>query len=270
MNRMTHAGARSKMGIATDSNFSDLIVLRTKIQQKILGSSSSSAEVRHSRLMKPLIHERQTDPGAIPPLLPQPRPRSDESCDGITNLPQTLSQNVRSLSTSTSDPAVSDDHDNRAISKSHSPIALSPLRILVDGVDEVSSKKWSKYTSGAAIAKRTVDVNDDGTIRVPSGSGFRIMTPFPWRLHEILEDVERKQLHWIASWLSNGRGFQVHCQKTFSEVILPMFFRHCRYKSFQRQLYLYGFRSLDTQNMSRGEYLDSRCGSLKNLHELSS
>ncbi|KAG7366832.1 HSF-type DNA-binding protein [Nitzschia inconspicua] len=102
--------------------------------------------------------------------------------------------------------------------------------------------------------KKTTEVNDDGTIRVPSGSGYRIMTPFPWRLHEILEEVEQKRLDWIVSWLPNGRGFQVHCQKNFSEIIIPMFFRHCRYKSFQRQLYLYGFRSLETQNMSRGAY----------------
>jgi hypothetical protein len=94
----------------------------------------------------------------------------------------------------------------------------------------------------------------DGTIRVPSGSGYRIMTPFPWRLHEILEEVEHKKLDWIVSWLPDGRGFQVHCQKSFSEKIIPMFFRHSRYKSFQRQLYLYGFRSLETHSLQRGMY----------------
>jgi hypothetical protein len=97
-------------------------------------------------------------------------------------------------------------------------------------------------------------VNNDGTIRVPSGSGFRIMVPFPWRLHEILEEVEEQELAWIVSWLPDGRGFRVHCQKSFSEIIIPMFFRHSRYKSFQRQLYLYGFRSLETQDVSRGKY----------------
>jgi hypothetical protein len=94
--------------------------------------------------------------------------------------------------------------------------------------------------------------NADGTIRVPSGSGYRIMTPFPWRLHEILEEVEHKKLDWIVSWLPDGRGFQVHCQKSFSDKIIPMFFRHSRYKSFQRQLYLYGFRSLETHSLQRG------------------
>lgn len=106
-------------------------------------------------------------------------------------------------------------------------------------------------------AKETTNINQDGTIRVPSGSGFRIMTPFPWRLHEILEEVEKEKLEWIVSWLPNGRGFKIHCQKSFSEIIIPRFFRSSRYKSFQRQLYLYGFRSMETHNMSRGRYNNS-------------
>jgi len=84
----------------------------------------------------------------------------------------------------------------------------------------------------------------DGTIRVASGSGFRKMKPFPWRLHEMLEEIEKKKLDWIVSWLPDGQSFQVHNQEAFSETIIPMYFRHTRYKSFQRQLYLYGFRCL--------------------------
>jgi hypothetical protein len=95
---------------------------------------------------------------------------------------------------------------------------------------------------------------EDGTIRVPSGSGYRIMKPFPWRLHEILGDVQQKNLDWIISWRDDGKSFQVHCQKSFTDVIIPMFFRHSRYKSFQRQLYLYGFRTLETPAMERGCY----------------
>jgi hypothetical protein len=253
------ARPRSMMEIATDNKFNDLIFLRSEIQQKILGSSSSSVQrstARKYQLMKPLNHERQTDPSATSPLLPQPRHRIGESCDDTGELPPTLAQNVGSSSSSSMDPTVSEYEDNDETNTNQSAISITPpsVRILMDAMDEASPKTLDEYASDGTVSKTSAKVNDDGTIRVPSGSGYRIMTPFPWRLHEILEEVEKKQLDWIVSWLPNGRGFQVHCQKNFSEVIIPMFFRHCRYKSFQRQLYLYGFRSLDTQNMSRGEH----------------
>ena len=90
--------------------------------------------------------------------------------------------------------------------------------------------------------------SSEGSIRVPSGSGFRLMTPFPWRLHEMLEDVESQGLTNIVSWLPEGVSFQVHSPSQFVEKIIPKYFRHSRYKSFQRQLYLYGFTSVEDTN----------------------
>jgi HSF-type DNA-binding len=98
----------------------------------------------------------------------------------------------------------------------------------------------------------TVDVVDgetvyapgEGTIRVQSGSGFRILTPFPWRLHEMLQDMEEQGLDCIVSWMPDGKTFRVHRPTEFVDRIAPKYFRHKRYKSFQRQLYLYGFKSV--------------------------
>jgi HSF-type DNA-binding len=129
----------------------------------------------------------------------------------------------------------------------------------MDVAFEAPSSASAPSSSGASSEKDNVvlsssDNGDDGTVRVPSGSGYRIMTPFPWRLHEILEEVEKKKLDHIVSWLPDGLAFQVHCQDSFSDVIIPMFFRHSRYKSFQRQLYLYGFRSMETHALTRGRW----------------
>jgi HSF-type DNA-binding len=88
------------------------------------------------------------------------------------------------------------------------------------------SRKHGKSASGGSP-------DDVGVIRVPSGSGFRIVTPFPWRLHEILEDIEVKELNWIVGWTPDGKAFQVLNQSRFEDTILPMYFRHNRYKSFQ-------------------------------------
>jgi len=72
-----------------------------------------------------------------------------------------------------------------------------------------------------------------GTIQVASGTGFRIMTPIPWRLHEILEDIEHKNMSWIVSWMSGGKSFQVLDHDRFEDTILPAYFHHSKYKSFQ-------------------------------------
>jgi hypothetical protein len=81
----------------------------------------------------------------------------------------------------------------------------------------------------------------DGSIRLVSGSGFRYVTPFPWRLHEMLEEMEYSGESKIVSWLPDGETFKVHDPQGFTKKIIPSWFKHKCYKSFQRQLHLYGF-----------------------------
>eukprot|EP00536_Pseudo-nitzschia_multiseries_P005704 jgi/Psemu1/99408/gw1.110.25.1 len=45
----------------------------------------------------------------------------------------------------------------------------------------------------------------------------------------------------IVSWVDNGEAFRVHLPDEFVENIMPHFFKQTKYKSFQRQLNLYGF-----------------------------
>ena len=81
-----------------------------------------------------------------------------------------------------------------------------------------------------------------GSVRVVSGSGFRYVVPFPWRLHQMLEDIEKMNEHTTVSWLPDGKHFQVHNPQLFMQKIIPKFFKQKSYKSFQRQLHLYGFQ----------------------------
>jgi hypothetical protein len=64
---------------------------------------------------------------------------------------------------------------------------------------------------------------------------------FPAKLHQILNEVEQKGNDEIISWNPDGKSFNVHNQKTFVDSVLPSYFRHSKYRSFQRQLNLYGF-----------------------------
>jgi len=66
--------------------------------------------------------------------------------------------------------------------------------------------------------------------------------PFPVKVYEMLENAEKKQFSHIVSWNENGTGFMVHDKDHFTKEIVPHYFNLTKYKSFQRQLSLYGFQ----------------------------
>jgi len=64
---------------------------------------------------------------------------------------------------------------------------------------------------------------------------------FPHKMYDLLEDVERKSLDDIVSWLPDGKSFKIHSQIGFEQSIMPLYFSGMSsYKSFRRQLNLYG------------------------------
>lgn len=65
--------------------------------------------------------------------------------------------------------------------------------------------------------------------------------PFLWKLHAMLDDVEKTGDDNIVSWLDHGKAFRVHKPKLFVQKIIPYYFKQSKYKSFQRQLHLYQF-----------------------------
>lgn len=67
-------------------------------------------------------------------------------------------------------------------------------------------------------------------------------TPFPWKLHDLLDDgQEAEVINAAISWLPSGKGFRIHNRKMFTEYVLPRYFQ-IQYKSFIRQLNIYGFK----------------------------
>ena len=80
---------------------------------------------------------------------------------------------------------------------------------------------------------------------------------FPCKLHKILTDSEKNDNESIVSWQPNGKSFRVYNQEKFVEIILPLYFRQTKYKSFQRQLNIYGFRRIDDGPLE-GSYYHKR------------
>ena len=58
--------------------------------------------------------------------------------------------------------------------------------------------------------------------------------PFPWKLHQLLEDLEQDGLQGIASWLPGGRSFRVHDPDKFRNEIMSYYFRQTKFTSFVR------------------------------------
>lgn len=67
-----------------------------------------------------------------------------------------------------------------------------------------------------------------------------VVTPFPWKLHDMLESVEEEGYAHIVSWQPHGRCFAVHKPIEFVQLI-KKYFNQSKLASFQRQLNLCKF-----------------------------
>jgi hypothetical protein len=93
------------------------------------------------------------------------------------------------------------------------------------------------------------DMGLDGK-RLPARGG--VITPFPLKLHSMLEAVEKEGLEDVVSWQPHGRCFVVHDSKEMANILIK-YFKVSKVSSFQRQLNLYGFQRL-TKGQDKGGY----------------
>ncbi len=78
---------------------------------------------------------------------------------------------------------------------------------------------------------------------------------FPLRLHSFMElaSIDPK-LSSIVSWLPDGNSFNIHDPVSFAELVLPLHFVGMNsYKSFRRQLNLYGIKKNTTRDAAAGK-----------------
>lgn len=67
---------------------------------------------------------------------------------------------------------------------------------------------------------------------------------FPSKLYALLEDAEREGFTNVISWQPGGMSFNVHQQDLFSKAIMQAYFSQTKFKSFQRQLNIYGWKKV--------------------------
>ena len=92
---------------------------------------------------------------------------------------------------------------------------------------------------------------DPKTIKHKAKGG--VITPFPVKLHSMLDMIEADGLAHVVSWQPHGRCFVVHKTKEFVNHVMPKYFKQSKMASFQRQLNLYGFSRL-TGGIDKGGY----------------
>lgn len=92
------------------------------------------------------------------------------------------------------------------------------------------------------IAVDTKPNDTDGVLlRTPLKNKFQ----FPFKLHQLLDDAAKEGNEHIVSWLPHGKAFKVHSKKEFENEILPRYYSATtKYRSFSRQLSIYGFKRM--------------------------
>ena len=85
--------------------------------------------------------------------------------------------------------------------------------------------------------QRGSSVSSSKIILSPKTSQEKTNRPrFPSKLHQLLDDAENENNEHIVGWSPNGLSFIVHKPKEFATTIMPRYFRHSNFRSFQRQV----------------------------------
>ena len=84
--------------------------------------------------------------------------------------------------------------------------------------DDPTQYNYRDYSNEAPLADEAL-LLESARLQTASAS----VAVFPVRLHQMLGDLDREGLSYIASWQSHGRCFMVHNHDQFVNHILPMY-----------------------------------------------
>ena len=130
------------------------------------------------------------------------------------------------------------------------------------GVDPQSAS-WAHFPSNNQQSSRLhgifqekvdrslgADTTDSRKIRKRTGKPCE----FPNRLHALLCRAEEDGNNDIVSWRPHGMSFQIKDKSKFLKNIIPVYFQHTKFSSFQRQLHLYGFSRVEQRGPDHKSY----------------
>jgi hypothetical protein len=90
----------------------------------------------------------------------------------------------------------------------------------------------TQHTYSVLSQEKSIAIIGGKEIRIDSKKSFLI------KLYDIIDDPETDD---IISWVEEGDGFIIRNVELFCSSILPRYFKHGNYSSFNRQLNMYDF-----------------------------
>ncbi|KAL7524044.1 hypothetical protein ACHAXR_001641 [Thalassiosira sp. AJA248-18] len=69
-------------------------------------------------------------------------------------------------------------------------------------------------------------------------------TSFPFKLYAMLKHATNSSYSSVVSWKQDGRSFIIHDTDRFMRHVVPIYFKQTKFRSFTRQLNLWGFQNL--------------------------
>jgi hypothetical protein len=120
------------------------------------------------------------------------------------------------------------------------PDALASISLLTYSDNPTLSKQPQTKTT---FPKSIITMSSAQT----SSRNKRISTrscSFPRKLYGMLEDAAKQGFEDIVSWQPGNNSFKVLKPKLFAATIMQRHFKQTQYKSFQRQLNIYGFQRI--------------------------
>lgn len=116
------------------------------------------------------------------------------------------------------------------------------------------NKKNNKSSSASSTARRLSNERSSNTRR---GTKYQ-NDAFPMKLHRLLRNLEESRQTHIAGFSKDGKSFYIRNKVEF-EAALPTVFRHGKFLSFKRLLYMYGFTCIRVSSTERGEFRREKC-----------
>ncbi|KAL7532665.1 hypothetical protein ACHAXR_004769 [Thalassiosira sp. AJA248-18] len=88
---------------------------------------------------------------------------------------------------------------------------------------------------------------------------------FPFKLYEMIEHAGASPYSSVVSWNPDGRSFAIQDIDTFMRHIVPRYFKQTKYRSFTRQLNIWGFQNLHHHEWMHRNFVR---GNIDKLHLL--
>ena len=149
------------------------------------------------------------------------------------------------------------NHDVEAAKTHGTMLQETPSMKVANPKDETSAKQLDEFASTHQPARPQESfqlASFSAELMQEIHSNASLPDTFPFKLHKLLEDAETEGHTNLVSWLANNRSFRVHDLREFEKKIIPRYFRQTKYKSFLRQLNLWGFESINEGSSRRAGY----------------